>query len=63
MPARFLATIRPMYSPPTITALDNFLSVIKLRMARVSSTVRMVIILGSSVPDMSGTRAWYPRTG
>ena len=32
----------------------------KSRIARVSSTVRMVMILGSDVPGMSGTRGLAP---
>ena len=60
IPARFSATSRPMYPPPATTALRGLLAVTKSRMANVSSTVRMVITLGSSVPDISGIRGFAP---
>ena len=60
MCTRFSATSRPMYPPPVTTACVGLLPTTNSRIARVSSTVRRVMTLGSSVPGMSGTRALAP---
>ena len=60
MRARFSATSSPMYPPPATTAFSGLLPVTKSRMARASSTVRMVMTRGSPVPGISGIRGLAP---
>ena len=59
-PIRFSAISSPMYPAPQTTTRFGFSSSTNLRMASVSSTVRMDMTRGSSMPGMSGRMALAP---